>query len=177
MDTSEKHVADFLAGRGYTDIVYEPDGNVPPDFLVDGRIAIEVRRLNQNFDSGPKMQGLEEVAMPLRRNIKALALSLGPPKSGMSWFVFYSFGRPLESWKILKSKIRASLIGFMNDATNEAKSWKLGRRFELEVFPATKLFRTFYVMGGHVDRESGGWLVPEMQKNLNLCIHRKNRED
>jgi hypothetical protein len=67
----------------------------------------------------------------------------------------HRFGRPLEPWKILEPKIRDSLTGFMNNnAANEAKSWKLGRRFELEVSPATKLFRTFYVMGSYVDRES-----------------------
>jgi len=27
-------------------------GRVPPDFLLNGRIAVEVRRLNQNEDTG-----------------------------------------------------------------------------------------------------------------------------
>jgi len=43
MDASEKLVAKYLAHRGYMDVIYEPDGNVPPDFLVNGCIAIEVR--------------------------------------------------------------------------------------------------------------------------------------
>ena len=45
MDTSEKIAYDFLLHQGFKSIVYEPDGNVPPDFLADGRVAIEVRRL------------------------------------------------------------------------------------------------------------------------------------
>ncbi len=57
MDTSESLVRDFLLYRGYADIVYEPDGNVPPDFLIDGRIAVEVRRLNQNHEAGSRAHG------------------------------------------------------------------------------------------------------------------------
>ena len=39
--------ADLLCHRGVDDheIVYEPNGNVPPDFLAHGRVAVKVRRL------------------------------------------------------------------------------------------------------------------------------------
>ena len=42
----EKIVYKYLQSLGYTDIIYEPDGNIPPDFLIDDTIAVEVRRLN-----------------------------------------------------------------------------------------------------------------------------------
>ncbi len=48
MDQSESHARDYLEHLGLGRVVYQPDGNVPPDFLVDGRIAVEVRRLNEN---------------------------------------------------------------------------------------------------------------------------------
>ena len=44
----EKLVIDNLSHQGYENILFEPDGNLPPDILVDNKIAIEVRRLNQN---------------------------------------------------------------------------------------------------------------------------------
>jgi len=47
-DPSETQARRYLEHLGCKDIVYEPDGNVPPDFVVDGRIGVEVRRLNQN---------------------------------------------------------------------------------------------------------------------------------
>jgi hypothetical protein len=86
-DASEKLVADFLAYRGLTDIAYEPDGKATPDFLVDRRIAVEVRRLNQNYDTGKSTEGLEEVAIPLWHGLKKLASSLGPSRAGESWFL------------------------------------------------------------------------------------------
>ncbi len=57
MDRTEKLVSEHLAHRGYKYVVYEPDGNIPPDFLVDGSIAIEVRRLNQNHFDGQDAKG------------------------------------------------------------------------------------------------------------------------
>jgi hypothetical protein len=176
MDPSERCAANFLAQRGYKNVVYEPDGNVPPDFLVVGYLAVEVRRLNQNFDFGTRVEGLEQASIPLWKKIQALAASLGPPKHGVSWFVFYSFTRPLEPWKLLKPKIRDALLTFMNDPAVREQSWKLSSGFELEVFRATKLFPTFFVMAGHVDDDAGGWVIPELLKNLAFCIGEKSKK-
>ena len=84
MDSTEAHVGAHLKHRGFTDVAYEPDGNVPPDFLVYGTIAIEVRRLNQNHFGESKAKGLEEVAIPLWNKIKTLLSSLGAPARGDS---------------------------------------------------------------------------------------------
>ena len=81
MDDSEKLVEEFLIDRGFSNVIYEPDGKVPPDFLVNGRIAVEVRRLNQNEEMDEGYRGLEEVAIPLKvalRKIASSAKSVGP---------------------------------------------------------------------------------------------------
>lgn len=96
MDASEKLVEDHLHHRGYVNVAYEPDGNIPPDFLVNDTIAIEVRRLNQNHFGGPNAKGLEEVAIPLWNKVKALLASMGPPTKGESWFIHFTFSRPVE---------------------------------------------------------------------------------
>lgn len=103
MDDSEKTAKKYLEYLGFEGIVYEPDGNVPPDFLVNGRIAIEVRRLNQNEGNGSGFRGLEEIAIPLQMKIGKLLASLGPPKSGSSWFVHYTVRRPVPAWGVLRS--------------------------------------------------------------------------
>src|SRR4051794_7461292 len=113
MDKSEAHVAKFLTHRGYTDVKYEPDGNIPPDFLVDGRIAVEVRILNQNYPSGKSSEGLEETAIPLWDGMKKLVSLLGSSGEHGSWFVFYDFKRPLGHWKKIRSELRSKLTEFM----------------------------------------------------------------
>lgn len=43
----EERARQWLESQGYTDILdLSQDGNDPPDFMVENRIAVEVRRLN-----------------------------------------------------------------------------------------------------------------------------------
>ena len=66
MDESERIVEKYLLALELGTVVFEPDGNIPPDFSVGGRIGVEVRRLNQNYqNSNGRSQGLEELAIPL----------------------------------------------------------------------------------------------------------------
>jgi hypothetical protein len=48
MNDSENTVRRYLERLELGPIQDEPDGKNSPDFLVDGRIAVEVRRLNEN---------------------------------------------------------------------------------------------------------------------------------
>ena len=101
MNHSEKLVFEYLTAWGFSNIVYEPDGNVPPDFAIDGRIAVEVRRLNENEKTATGHRGLEEVSKPLTALIKKALVATGPPRYGISWFVSYSYRRPLPPWRQL----------------------------------------------------------------------------
>jgi hypothetical protein len=176
MDQSESLVEAYLKAAGYQDIKYEPDGNIPPDFLVDSRIAVEVRRLNQNYDDGTEIKGLEQVAIPLWKSLHKYLFALGPPTHGQSWFVFYQFSRPISGWKTLREKLDAVLLPFMKDAKPKPFKKQLGDSFELEVFKAARAHPTFFVPGGHSDRESGGFLIHEITENLKICIAQKTRK-
>lgn len=65
MDRAEALVIKHLKSRGYVDIVHEPEGKVPPDFLLDGGTAVEVKRLNETEEGGQHPRGLAEVEIPL----------------------------------------------------------------------------------------------------------------
>lgn len=177
MDATEKHVEDHLKHRGYVDIVYEPDGNVPPDFLIDGRIAVEVRRLNQNHFDGNDSKGLEEVAIPLWKRIKSLLDGMGPPVNGESWFVYFRFSRPVESWKTLESKLQSGLKSFSSSSARARSIVTKGQGFEFEVYCRTSRPRaTAFVMAGCSDQQSGGWLLAEMETNIRHCASEKARK-
>lgn len=176
MDADEKRVAQFLDHLGYKKVVYEPDGNVPPDFLVDGRIAVEVRRLNQSYVTGSTVQGLEEVEIPLSQKFTALLQTLGPPTHDASWFVGFSFSRPLEHWKTLKPKLTAALRAFQAAPQGGVTRLQIATNFELEIFEAGSLHPTFYLLGGYSDDQSGGWVIPEVATNLKICIAEKTNK-
>ena len=61
---SVRLVERYLQALQLGPIIYEPHRNAPPDFVVDGRIAVEVRRLNQNHVQGATYEGLEQGAPP-----------------------------------------------------------------------------------------------------------------
>jgi len=112
MDSTEQLVKANLDHQGYTDVVYEPVRNVPPDFLMNASISVEVRRLNQNHEDGSEIRGLEEVAIPLWRRVENLLRSYKDLESGESWFVHFRFSRPVEEWKKLKPKLERALNAF-----------------------------------------------------------------
>ena len=81
-DRSEQLALTYLESLRLGPVTHEPDGNVPPDFLIDGRIAVEVRRLNQNEAVANGHRGLEETAIPLNARLRKLLASLGPRSTG-----------------------------------------------------------------------------------------------
>lgn len=179
MDDSEKMAEIYLRNIGFTDVHYEPDGNIPPDFLVDNRIAIEVRRLNQNYDDGTDkgFRGLEEVAISLSRRIRNYLAELGPaPISQQSWYVFYTFSRPLPAWKELKCQLDTLLKPFMAVSGPEPFEAKIGDNFTIDVRPSGISRPTFFVPGGYIDEEAGGWLIEEIDRNLQHCITEKSNK-
>jgi len=82
MTPDEEIAHRYLERLQLGEIQLEPDGNVTPDFLVDKRIAVEVRRLNQNWRDGERPEGLEETFFPLRAKMSKLLASLGRPLLG-----------------------------------------------------------------------------------------------
>jgi hypothetical protein len=74
---------------GYQSVVYEPEGNTTPGFLIDGSIAVEVRRLNAHHFGEGAPKGLEQVANSLWRKVRALLEGMGPPTAGESWFIHH----------------------------------------------------------------------------------------
>ena len=93
MDRSEELAKVYPYSLGLGPAVYEPDGQVPPDFMI-GDIGIEVRRLNQNFESDDGYEGLESVEASVLRYVEKLLPTNGPPKDGQGWWVSLTFWRP-----------------------------------------------------------------------------------
>lgn len=78
MNASERLALAYLHGLALGPVEFEPVGNIPPDLVVGGRIAVEVRRLNQNHvQADGTAQGLEELSLALMARIDALCTRLG----------------------------------------------------------------------------------------------------
>ncbi len=174
MDRSETLARDYLMFRGFQSIVYEPDGNVPPDFIIDGRIAMEVRRLNENERELTTPKGLEEVEIPLLIRLRSMLSSFGPA-GAFSWWVALHFKRPVPSWATLEKRIRP----FLEDVTGMAIPSPGGIKFdsiELQVFPRRGTGGYTFELAITSDDDSGGWVLEELERNLRLCINEKSNK-
>ncbi len=176
MKVSEEMAFLYLSSLGLSPIVYEPDGNMPPDFLIDGRIAIEVRRLNYHkvTESGGS-RGIESSQFALLRSMREILPLLGPPKKGESWFVHYIFSRPVLKLTKLKRAVVDLLTAF-RDGQIEGREFSITDHFTVKMIPSTKVFPDCFVLGGYVDRDAGGWIIAELEKNIRICIREKSEK-
>lgn len=172
MDASEACVEELLKNMGFKSVVYDPDGNVPPDFLVDDRIAIEVRRLNQNYGVRSRKRGLEEDSISLWQRLEKLGHSFGSA-SDESWFLFCQFSRPIKPWKKIEPKLRAALKSFKTQSVRSNGRVFTDENFEVDVFRSSESLEHYFHMGGSSDLQAGGFVVAEMLTNIEHCASEK----
>ena len=170
MDDSERTASEYLDSYGFTKRDYEPDGQVPPDFVLDGRIAVEVRRLNQMHVADGEARGLEQIQRSLAEKVPLLLKDLGASVEGETWFVFLSFRRPLPAWRRLRVRLRDFLNGFARDSARVSSKIRVERNLTIHLDRATSAHHDFFVFGGHSDHDAGGRVLSELERNLAICL-------
>ena len=176
MNLDEKLVKSFLS-LTFNNIVFEPDGNIPPDFLVEDSIAVEVRRLNQNHTSVHGVtKGLEEDSIPLWQKVEKLLLDFGAPINNKSWFIGIHFQRPIESWAKLAPKIKKTLEVIKKQEPVNLSRFPVSENFELDVIPSSKIHKVMFFMAASSDGNSGGFVLSELEKNLKFIIAEKSKK-
>lgn len=176
MNDSERTIHHYLTTLRLGEVRYEPDGNVPPDFLIDGRIAVEARRLNQNEEISGSFRGLEVTSTPLHSLVTKVLADSGPAAGGHSWFVMYTVWRPLPPWRELEALLRAAVLEFSQRLNDPPLDMRPHQSLRLRFFAASEPHDTLLVLGGSSDHDSGGFVVAELVRNLELCIPEKTRK-
>lgn len=175
MDRSELIARDHLVHRGCSAPRYEPDGNVPPDFLVDERLAVEVRRLNENERNTLVPKGLEETEIPLLIGLQRLTSSFGPP-SGQAWWLALRFSRPVPSWKVLGPRVRTFLEGVRDGPPAPTHAQDVDSHVRIEAFARPADADEMFHVAITSDEDSGGWLLEELERNVRLVIGEKTKK-
>lgn len=150
------------------------DGNVPPDFLVEGRVAVEVRRLNQHWEAGSgDLEPIEKLSMPLLIRFKKFLETFGPP-CGPSWYVFHRFERPqlTRDWEpILRTEFQPFRDGKVQEGE---RTIHIDAHFNVRLVRLAAPGSSTFIWGGGSDFDRGGWVIPELEKNLAICIAEKS---
>lgn len=154
--------------------MYEPDGNIPPDLLADGRVAVEVRQLNQRDKDDAR--DLFETNVSLINGIRAILRSFGPPQNEPTWFFNYRFSRPVRPWKRLRSELAIWLGDIRQRQPSRPEYAKFGERFEASVLRASEPLDHVFELGGSIDEDSVGLLVHELQRAAQHAATEKSRK-
>jgi hypothetical protein len=170
MDPCEALAREHLLGRGYQDVAYEPDGKVPPDFVVDGRIAVEVRRLNENERDATHPRGLNLVATPLVARVQSLCRAHGAADTA-AWWVNVRFRRPVPPRERLLVETR-TFLDRVRQGT--ALSHVAIDNVALEAIPRPDRRGKTFELGVTVDEDSDGGVLDELERNLRLIIRHKS---
>ena len=83
----------------------------PPDYVVDGQHAVEVRRLNQTIEVAGQFKGEEQSRITLKKAVEKVLGRFGPSSEGQCWIVDceYDFSKPLPKTGIVREEVRKAL--------------------------------------------------------------------
>lgn len=175
MNIEEQLAKTYLTHLGYQDIRFEPDGNTPPDLLLNGNIAVEVRRFNQYFPNGDKMEALEELEYKLVPKITSILLEYEHVCTPHSVFVFIDFERPLKPSKEVYNEVRKTLNNYLSNF-GEKETLKVNDKLTLLIYPVDERLSSPFVLGGSGDGDSGGLVVANVHAHLPFVIAEKEKK-
>ncbi|MCB9305512.1 MAG: hypothetical protein H6565_02855 [Lewinellaceae bacterium] len=175
MKKEEEMAKIYLEHLGYRDIVFEPDGNIPPDFLLNRGIAVEVRRFNQYFRNDNSMEALEDLGHKLVPTITSILSEYKHIQTSHSVYVFIDFERPLKPSKSLYDEVRITLNKYLSDFGNRV-NLKVNEKLTLQIYPVEERLSSPFVFGGSGDGDSGGFVVANVHAHLPFVISEKEKK-
>lgn len=119
----------WLKAQGYTSI--ERPCEDPPDYVVNDKIGVEVRRLNLNVVVNGQIKGEEQVWVPLRKAIEEALNEFGTPTGKQGWYVdcMYDPSKPMPKTKIVQREIHKHLLSLAQPSnTDLIEQCQLGYR-------------------------------------------------
>lgn len=172
VDEFEEHARRFLEAQGHA-VTFEPDGNVPPDFLVDGSVAVEVRRLNRNrrLENG-SLEGLEQARNRIYGRTRKVCESLGVG-SGDRFYVRPCIVRPTPDLGVFARELRALLLEVRKAVPVDLMTATLQESgVEIRIKPRQAPHPNQFVPEGYRD-PGGAFFGHALVENLRFCIEEK----
>lgn len=171
----EQIIIDCLGLQGFKKIDFEPDGNIPPDILLNESTAIEVRRLNQNQSTETGFQGLEQDEYRVHGMLNKIFEKVADKTYERSAFVGYNFERPLPEKTMLKKKVM-EILESHKPFIHEHREYAISDTFKLRLIPSSNKLRKQFQYGMSSDGDSGGLIVGLLYENLKLIIMEKEEK-
>ena len=166
----------WLELQGYSDIQRPRDD--PPDYVVEGCYAVEVRRLNRMEKDWKKpLEGWEEA---LKKTIQTVLAEFGPPTEGQVVYVDcdYPFQPPPPDKRVVERVIRQAIksVKLPENSLLELKLECGIRLFLCPPVPSESATAKFMVNEVCVATAHTGWVLSELREHIPRCIEEKSRK-
>lgn len=164
----------YLQTLEYSRVEYEPLGNVTPDFSLDKNIAVEVRRLNRNHIDGNNLLSVENLEIPLIKNIKRIISTFTYNSHSNSAYVSITLNKPLiiQNQKSIIRKVKKIFKKHRHNIT-QMRTYKVGKYLDITFTPTDKKENVYIYTGCNGD---SNWLIHEIHKNIQSVIDEKNKK-
>ena len=168
--TAEKYLN--TCGR----IVFEPDGNIPPDFSINGKIGVEVRRLNQNYRETGKVSGLEQNSIPLIKTVEAVLSKYPVVDPNERFRLSIRYGQNTSKKREIEKSIDSAIQSFETSGHQYPSTYSITDTLELVFAAKAGNTNQKYSLGIFLDRNRGGWVVDIYTTEINHCAQEKEKK-
>ncbi|MGZ0020452.1 hypothetical protein [Nitrosomonas sp. wSCUT-2] len=173
MNEDEKVAEEYLK-RHHDNVIFEPDGNIPPDFLIENSIGVEVRRLNQQYyTQNGNARGLSETARPFRDRVEKVLLSYVVEADGASFWVGLRYKRVNGELDISERMIKKAIDAFQKRKEILPYEYQIGDNVLLEFIARGSEKNHKYELGIESDLDRGGWVIEKCSDAIKHCIKEK----
>jgi hypothetical protein len=172
MNADENIAYKFFEYQAFENIEFEPQGNRSPDFVINKKIGVEVRRLNQHIKRGNSIKPLEELDYKLIPRLRSLFKTYNKDDYTSSAFIGISYNRPLKIDKQLLDSIKL-VINQHSLNMNSTEKYFINNSLSLEIMPSQVLLEDKFTIGFVSDRDSGGFVLHNILESLEIIIKEK----
>ncbi|MFD3190123.1 hypothetical protein ACFMPD_07590 [Sedimentitalea sp. HM32M-2] len=172
MDETEKRALQLLYALEPGSWCYEPDGNCPPDFALNGKVAVEVTRLNKAIEIDRKQINLDSDIRSICDSFTGQLKRFDSKNNTTTWFVRFSLKRPID-WRQVRTDLRQFLKQVFHEENIPAEPVRISSGFCLHFYQASFEPDIRYRFAGYLDRNNTGWVIPTLADNIRRISSRK----
>ena len=170
----ERRAKQYLQTLNYLKVEYEPLGNVTPDFLINNKTAVEVRRLNRNFINSKKKLNIENIEISVIKKIKKLLENFKQTPHSNSSYISLTLSKPIDNEKKINLIRRVKKILKKHTShISKNRSYKIGDSIKITFTPTDKKSNIYVYSGCNNDFF---WIIHELQKTIQSAIDEKSKK-
>ena len=109
--------------------------------------------------------------------LQALSKDYAKTAEEKTYWISFHYERPLENLSEVRREVKRVLDNFIRNPSDSPQSFEIGPNFFLKILylgPVIELDHQRYAIASSHDRNRGGFVIPNLLRNLELCLERKN---